>query len=66
VCFTRALVAPVVDGVIEEIGIGFCFVCSYRRTQDVAEAQRGRLTLAAGLRVVAERVVWADPLIAWA
>lgn len=29
VCETRALVAPVIESVIGEIGIGFCFVCSY-------------------------------------
>lgn len=37
VCDTLALVAPDLDPVIQEIGIGFCFVCSYRRTPELAE-----------------------------
>ena len=37
VCETRALVAPITENVIGEIGIGFCFVCSYQRTREVAE-----------------------------
>ena len=32
-----ALVAPDRDPVIAEIGIGYCFVCSYQRTGEVAE-----------------------------
>jgi hypothetical protein len=37
VCGTRALVAPEIENVIGEIGIGFCFVCSYQRTDEFAE-----------------------------
>ena len=37
VCGALALVAADFDPVIEEIGIGFCFVCSYRRSPELAE-----------------------------
>lgn len=37
VCGALALVAPELDRVIAEIGIGYCFVCSYQRTAEVAE-----------------------------
>lgn len=37
VCEVLALVARALDPVIEEIGIGFCFVCSYQRTPELAE-----------------------------
>lgn len=45
VCSTQALVAQVQDTVIGEIGIGFCFVCSYQRTAGVAEEAAYRLDM---------------------
>ncbi len=36
-CGVWALVAPDFDPVTEEIGIGFCFVCSYQRSAELAE-----------------------------
>ncbi|MCA2230467.1 hypothetical protein [Nonomuraea aurantiaca] len=37
VCGYETLVAPYRDGYLDEIGIGHCFVCSYERTEQVAE-----------------------------
>jgi hypothetical protein len=37
VCGNRALVARTFDAFAEEIGIGTCLVCSYRRTREVAD-----------------------------
>jgi hypothetical protein len=37
VCGTQALVAGTFDVFTEEIGIGTCLVCSYRRTREVAD-----------------------------
>lgn len=37
VCSSLALVARTFDGWLDEIGIGTCIVCSYRRSPDVAE-----------------------------
>jgi hypothetical protein len=55
VCENRALVAPALDGVIEEIGIGFCFVCSYHRTQEVAIEQAHELHIEQSLERLMQR-----------
>jgi hypothetical protein len=55
VCGARALVGPVVEGVIGEIGIGFCFVCSYRRTAEVAEEEAFQIDLERSIERAMER-----------
>lgn len=37
VCGNASFVAPFRDGVIDEIGIGHCIICSYERALEVAE-----------------------------
>lgn len=55
VCSTRALVAPVQDNVIGEFGIGFCFVCSYRRAAEVAEEAAYQLDMERAIQRAVER-----------
>lgn len=55
VCDSRALVAPEIDNVIGEIGIGFCFVCSYQRTAQVAEETAFQLDLEQAIQRAADR-----------
>lgn len=55
VCETRALVAPETDTVIEEIGIGFCFVCSYQRTAEVAHEAAYQLDIERQIHRAVER-----------
>jgi len=55
VCSTRALVAPVQDNVIGEIGIGFCFLCSYGRKAEVAEEAAYQLDMERAIQRAVER-----------
>lgn len=55
VCGTRALVAPITENVLGEIGIGFCFVCSYQRTAELAEETAYRLDMERAIQRATER-----------
>lgn len=55
VCGTCAFVAPVIDNVIGEVGIGFCFVCSYQRTAEVAEEVAYQLDIERAIQRAVER-----------
>ncbi|GAA2171253.1 hypothetical protein [Actinomadura napierensis] len=42
VCGCTALVTPERERILDEVGVGHCFVCSYERTARVAQDQRRR------------------------
>lgn len=55
VCERRALVAPETEAVIGEIGIGFCFVCSYQRAAEVAHEAAYQIDIERQIQRAVER-----------